>query len=395
MDKDPIDLSRYQISSKTGFLPSGPRPLTVLPGDYFAPWEKVLTCLPDLIKRKVIRREIDGLPELEFSHSTLKTDAEWQRAYLLLSFLGQGYMWMEGDKGVVSVVSSKIAVPWISVSDHLGLLPVGTYASAVLFNYGLRDPDGPMKMENLYSLHTFTGSKDESWFFMVHVLVELATVPALNAMARVFGDMARKDNAAISDCLKVLQKSLSDMQENVNRMYDGCAPKTFFVDIRPYFGGSQDQKLFPDGGAFYGVESNPRRYIGASAAQSSGVYAFDKLIGTVFSGKKESEFVEAVRDYMPKKHREFLVGLGKMPSLRDYCRDSGSSELIAEFNGVVDKLVSFRSNHINLVALYVNSQKKNSKNPSLDDVGTGGTELADFLKNNRGDTEARKIPAPE
>ena len=53
--------------------------------------------------------------------------------------------------------------------------PVGTYLSTVLQNYKARNPNlSLVNMDNLGVLHTFTGTKDESFFYLLHVLVELA-----------------------------------------------------------------------------------------------------------------------------------------------------------------------------------------------------------------------------
>lgn len=87
-----LHFSDYQISPETGFLPPSP-PLGRLPGDYFAPWEDLISRLPELNKLKQLRIEVDKLPERDFSHLTLQSEEEWRRAYVLLTFIGQSYIW--------------------------------------------------------------------------------------------------------------------------------------------------------------------------------------------------------------------------------------------------------------------------------------------------------------
>lgn len=383
-----VKLSDFDISPVTGFLsipPPGP-----LSGEYFSSWEGVLLNLTQLIKAKKLREEIDSLPELEFSDSTLKCEAEWKRAYVLLSYLGQGYVWMNGQAGLVDKVPKKLAVPWVAVSERIGVKPVITYAAGVLYNFRLLDPAGPIDMHNLQTIQSFTGTKDECWFFMIHVCVEVAAGPGLEAMVQAFQHMAEGDHASICKCLKGVQLSMNAMDKVVNQMYDGCDPKVFFVTIRPFVAGFKDLDAFPEGIVYEGVDPKPREYYGASAGQSSSVYAFDMFLGTKHSGKEEYDFVMAMRDYMPSGHRAFLERLGQMPPVREYCRNSGNPELIACYNDAVQALVNFRNNHIILVTRYVVNQVRHSVNPTLDNKGTGGTPFG-FLKRVRDDTEALKI----
>lgn len=386
-----IKLSDFDVSPVTGFL-SFPAPARLTEG-YFSRWERLLEDLPQLIKDKKLRGEVDSLPELEFSDSTLKSEDEWKRAYVILSYLGQGYVWMNGQAGLVDKVPKKLAVPWVSVSEHLRLKPVITYASTVLYNYQLLDPTGPIDMHNLHTIQNFTGTKDESWFFMIHVCVEVAAGPGLDAMAKVFQHMANEDHASICKCLEDVRGSIKGMDKEVRRMYDGCNPTVFFVTLRPFVAGFKDLDAFPEGIVYEGVDPKPRKYHGASAGQSSSLYAFDMFLGTKHSGKEQFQFVMAMRDYMPAAHKAFLEKLGGMPPIREYCKNAGNPQLVACYNDTVAALVEFRNNHIVLVTRYVVNQVEHSVNPTLDTKGTGGTEFS-FLKRVRDDTEALKIRLP-
>ncbi len=377
-----ISLPEYDISEERGFLCDQPPPPL---GDYFAAWEGVFSSLPTFIQSKILREKVDSLPELDFSDCTLNSNQEWQRAYIILSFLGQGYMWMDGEEGLPSMVPKKLAVPWVAVSDYLGRKPVITYAAVVLCNYGLLNPAGPVELDNLYTLQTFTGTSDESWFFKVHMAAEMAAVPGLKAIASVFQHMENGDHEAISKCIEDVSSSLRRMKDTTAKMDKNCDPKTFFVKLRPFY-------AFPDKGIIYeGVDTTPRKYHGASAAQTSSVYAFDMFLGTQHSGKEQADFVMAMRNYMPRGHRKFLENLEKMPSVREYSKNSGNVKLISCYNEAVRSLIEFRDDHIILVTRYILNQKKYSKNPTLDDKGTAGAPLVIFLKQVRSDTEKLKI----
>ena len=384
-----LDLPRFDISPENGFLGAA-EPLKKLPGHYFAKWEELLSDLPRFIQRQTLRDVIHQLPELEFSNSTLKNEEEWKRAYLLLCFLGQGYIWMAGEAGIVDTVPKKIAIPWFSVSRHLGIQPIGTYAAFVLYNYGIGDPGiSTDRMDNLHALLSFTGTGDESHFYLIHVQMELAAAPAITAVASIYDKMHLQDNRGVMECLKAIKNSIVKIQEVVNKMYQGCNPTKFFVEIRQFFAGTLKDVL-PNGLIYEGVDTLPMNFHGASAGQSSVLYMLDNFLGTTLSGEA-SEFVSSMIDYMPPGHREFLSKLKGMPSTRDYCQLSGNVDLVAPFNEVVQELVKFRNQHIILATRYIINQKENSINPSLDSTGTGGTHAIEFLKSIRDATTARAI----
>jgi indoleamine 2,3-dioxygenase len=380
-----LKLSDYDISPATGFLPKqAPAPLR---DEYFSQWERVASELPQLIKDKELRERVSSLPEIECSDSTLKSEDEWKRAYVILSFIGQGCVWMSCEEDVMIKVPKKLAVPWAAVSKRLGVKPVINYAASVLYNYRLKDPAKPITLDNLHSLLSFTGTEDESWFFMVHVAVEVAAGPGLAAMARSFQHMAAGDNASICESLKIVQSSINSMKKVSIRMNNGCHPLTFYGVFRPFLAGSMNQDKLPDGLVYEGVDSEPRKYRGASGAQTSSVYAFDIFLGTKHTGQQgQREFVMEMREYMPKEHRAFLEKLSRMPSIRDYCDNAGQPDISAHYNGAAKALLNFRQAHLGLVTAYVVKASGDKET-----VGTAGSNLKTFLEGVKKDTEALKL----
>jgi indoleamine 2,3-dioxygenase len=87
-------LADYGIDPQHGFLPPT-TPLTSLPDPFYARWEAVVSNLQALVLSRRIRTTVDRLPVL--STSRLQTDAEWRRAYVVLSFILHGYVW-GGDR---------------------------------------------------------------------------------------------------------------------------------------------------------------------------------------------------------------------------------------------------------------------------------------------------------
>ena len=89
----PRELKSYGVTHN-GFLPEHD-PLSRLPHEYYKPWEDIMAAFPELVRSRIIRRQIDQMSIL--TTSQLETQPEWQRAYSILAFMAQGYIW-SGDK---------------------------------------------------------------------------------------------------------------------------------------------------------------------------------------------------------------------------------------------------------------------------------------------------------
>ena len=383
-----IKLEEFGISEETGFVSSTP-PLRALPS-YFAEWEAVMNKLPSLIEHKCIRHEILALPCLEFSSNTLSSEAEWWRALVVLNFLSHAYQWGEGESGVPKKIPRILAVPWWHVAEHLQVPPVLSYATSALYNWSLKDPSGPMDGDNLYATSTFTGTEDESWFYIVPLLVEQSAVPGLKAISNVYSAMEHRNNGVVKQCLMEVNAALQSMLAALNCMYQRCQPRTFYTQIRPFQAGSKGLECFPEGLIYEGVDEVPKKFSGASAAQSAVLHVFDIFLRAEHHGDDDS-FLKDMRHNMPLKHRKFLVELSERPSVREYVKGSNSEELVQSYNNAIQALARFRSEHVILVTRYIVMQKQHSLNASLENKGTGGTDFIVFLKNVRDDTLALQL----
>ena len=383
-------LATFDISEVTAFLPQTP-PLTRLP-PYFQPWEDAVGMgrLAQLLTEKRLRRVVEDLPALEFSDETLHTEEEWRRALVLLSGLFQGYVWQEGEKGVPSKVPAIIAVPFENVSRRIGVAPIITYASCVLYNWALRDPGGPMTGENMYTLVNHTGTEDESWFFILHAQVELTAAPGIRAIREFFCARAGGSIDQMTRCLLDMESALLAMKAIFSKMIEKVNSTVFYVKIRPYLAGVKGLAAFPSGVVYEGVSPEPREFNGGSGTQSSILQSFDALFGTKFDDKTD-QILRSNLSYMPTKHRAFVDYISHQPPLRQYIIDTGHPGLVRQFNATVDAFVAFRKEHIVLVTKFIVNQLSHSVNASLETTGTGGTRFMPFLKGIRDATAALKI----
>ena len=194
-----------------------------------------------------------------------------------------------------------------------------------------------MDENNLHAVSTFTGTKDESWFYIVHGLLELAAVPGLKAITHAYCSVMNHDHQGLAQDLLTVRDTLERMLETLLKMYEQCDPKVFFVKIRPFLAGSKGLQAFPAGLLYEGVDPKPLQYHGSSVAQSSSVHVFDVFLGGKHTGS-DAEFLQTMRHYMPAKHRDFLEALTRQPSVREYIKQCKDRDLIAGYSGIVEAL---------------------------------------------------------
>ena len=122
----------------------------------------------------------------------LHTKGDHELAHLLLSCLSQSYIHSTPSTPSHSL-PPQLAVPWCKVSDMLGLPPILVYSTISLCNWRKLDPRGPMVLENLTLLHSLDSSRDLEVFFLIPVLVELCSVPAVLAILTAQELLAKGD----------------------------------------------------------------------------------------------------------------------------------------------------------------------------------------------------------
>jgi indoleamine 2,3-dioxygenase len=106
------------MDSTRGFLPAKD-PLARLPSEFRA-WDRLAAELPKLLTTTRIRSELAVLPK--FPIAKLKTEAQLERAMMILSYLGHAYVW--GEAVPTALLPANLAVPWHAVAKKLGRPPV-------------------------------------------------------------------------------------------------------------------------------------------------------------------------------------------------------------------------------------------------------------------------------
>ncbi|KAK7208611.1 Indoleamine 2,3-dioxygenase [Myxozyma melibiosi] len=442
----------YDISLSTGFVPST-LPLARIPDPYYSPWEAVASNVHFLIMARQIRPVVDSPAFPLLSVDRLRSTPERRRAYSILGFIAHAYIW--AGPSACDHLPPQLAEPLIALADALEVPPLATYAGLCLWNHRpifLPTPDHPhdpasLDLSSLATLHTFTGSTDESWFFLVSTVIEIrgaACIRYLLAAMRACRDDSPHDAVV---ALQLLAESIDSLIPILARLPEQCDPHTFYYRVRPFLAGSRNmaEAGLPHG-VKYGNEPGYRQYSGGSNAQSSLIQALDIALGVQHrptsdassspSSRSQSptsaappsnNFIHDMRAYMPGPHRRFLEHLELCANIKDYvhAHKQSNSALTLAYDACLAVLRAFRDKHIQIVSRYIIVQAKSQPSASAKQLqlkqqqlqhqhqhqqqhqqtnksglanviltekkaarGTGGTALLPFLKQARDETGA-------
>lgn len=384
-------LTRFDIDPVRGFLRSTD-PVRTLPSSY-AIWEQLALELPKLLGADRVREAILAMPELTID--ALNTEAKRNRAMLLLSYLGQS--WVFGGAEVNDTIPAQLARPWQAVAAKLGRPPVLSYASHALYNWRRFDRDRPVELGNIARLENFHGGIDEDWFVLVHVAIEATAGPGLLGGVQAQDAVQAGDAAGVTAGLTALGDSAERMLKTLRRMPDNCDPYIYYNRVRQFIFGWMDNPALPDGVYYEGVEAyagKPQKFRGETGAQSSIIPAFDAILGVDLSDGPLGRHLIELREYMPPQHRAFLDELIKQPQVRDFVMaNADDHELAAAYNRCIRLTAEFRRQHLEYAGRYIRQQQqRSSANPI--ETGTGGTPFMRYLAEHAKDTDRYLVGEP-
>ncbi|KAI0967790.1 Indoleamine 2,3-dioxygenase [Xylaria arbuscula] len=423
-------LDLYALISENGFLPIK-QPLRRLPDTYYRQWEQIMDELPDLLKSKTIRSRVDSLEIL--TTEKLNTEREWQRAYVILCFLTHAYIW--GGAVPSEIIPPSIAKPFLQVSNHLDLPPVATYAALNLWNFSSAGDDFT-NIEGLKALHTFSGTEDESWFYVLSVAIEAQGARIIPQMLQATDAIRHKDYEIITDALNSMATCIRQLIQLLNRMSEKCDPMVFYHQIRPFLAGTKNMGAagLPNGVLYDEGDGigQWKQLRGGSNGQSSLIQFFDLILcidhtsssnhqtsegpgGVVKPISREPTFHEEVRLYMPSPHRKFLASVSRLDKIKGFVHSAPKSSaqqlLLQSYHNATEAFGDFRQAHMQMVTRYIivpsrkpspiSSSGMNLATTSLRSysgettelTGTGGTDLIPFLKSTRDDTYRASLTA--
>ena len=237
------------------------------------------------------------------------------------------------------------------------------------------DDTKPFDLENIVIMQNFLGGVDEDWFIMIHVAIEYEAKAILSNLKSYFLD-ENLDKSLLEKSLESIKKINSIM----NRMPEKCDPFIYYNRVRPYIFGWKNNPATPEGVIYEGVEDyngEPQLFRGETGAQSSIVPALDALLGVTHSNDPLREYLDEMRLYMPKEHRELLNGLDEWSEnkRKNLSIDEKSRMII---NEIINEVHTFRDKHLEYARVYIFEQSlTNNSNSNI--VGTGGTPFMKYL----------------
>ena len=362
-----VDKLNFSIL-ESGFLPNK---ISTLLSNEFDDVEHIAKNLPKILANNQIEYEVLNL-ETEKDISNLSID-ELERAMLLYSYIGHGYIW--GGTSIEKVIPKNISKTWYKISQKLDRPPILSYASYALNNWKLQDVNKPFDLENIRILQNFLGGMDEDWFIMIHIAIEHEAKEILNNLKTYYLDK-NEDQSYLENALVSIKK----INQIMNRMPEKCDPFIYYNRVRPYIFGWKNNPATPNGVIYEGVEEyggNPQLFRGETGAQSSIVPALDALLGVTHSNDPLKEYLDEMRLYMPKEHRNLLNDL-------DQWSENNRSKSIREDSSVLlsDEIIkevhTFRNKHLEYARIYIHEQSLSNQNNS-NVVGTGGTPFMKYL----------------
>lgn len=378
--------AEFGVSPTSGFLPDSD-PLDLLP-HHFDAWERVAHSLPKFLMSDRLRHILEGLPS--FPVERLKSADQWERAMVLLSYLGHAYVWC-GERPA-DRLPANIAVPWHAVATRLRRPPVLSYASYCLHNWRRLELGRAVEAGNLALIQSFLGGEDEEWFVLIHVDIEKRAAPAMGQLLLAQEAVRNGDEASLATGLRTVAESLDGMNATMNRMIERCDPYIYYHRVRPYIHGWRNHPDLPDGVVYDGVEEyggKPQTFRGETGAQSAIVPALDAFLGVEHEKDELRAYLSEMRSYMPPNHLAFIEQVEGGPSVREFAAAKGG-ELQGLYNACIEGVAQFRSKHLEYAAKYIFHQAQtNPKNPH--DVGTGGTPFMPYLRKHRDETEEQEL----
>ena len=351
-----------------GFLPNK---ISTLLSNEFDDVEHIAKNLPKILANNQIKDEVLNL-ETEKNISNLSID-ELERAMLLYSYIGHGYIW--GGTSIEKVIPKNISKTWYKISQKLDRPPILSYASYALNNWKLQDVNKPFDLENIRILQNFLGGMDEDWFIMIHIAIEHEAKEILNNLKTYYLDK-NKDQSYLENALVSIKK----INQIMNRMPEKCDPFIYYNRVRPYIFGWKNNPATPNGVIYEDVEEyggNPQLFRGETGAQSSIVPALDALLGVTHSNDPLKEYLDEMRLYMPKEHRNLLNDLDQWSeNNRDKSIREDSSVVLSD--EIIKEVHAFRNKHLEYARIYIHEQSLSNQNNS-NVVGTGGTPFMKYL----------------
>jgi indoleamine 2,3-dioxygenase len=366
----------WRVTEARGFLMA-----VYPPADWAADpaTEAVLACaaaLPDHVAAGTVRPAVAALPVPPLEGLSVPQAERLHQAY---AFMANAYCWAPGLPPTRTLPVA-LAVPFAAVAEQVGRPPVLSYAGTQLCNFRLHDRTAGFAPENIVPIQMFQHSPDESWFWVIHIAIEAAGAAAVMAGPRACAAARAGDAAGLEAALTTILHGLEAVTALAHRIDEGCSPDSFFRTLRPFMFSPPEGIVF-EGVARFGGQ--PQVFLGQTGAQSSLLPAICGSLGIRHGQSELTEYLDAVRAYMPPAHQAHLRSLDGSAVRGAAAADGRLRDL---YDACVAAVVEFRRYHLSLAARYIAAHVPDPK-------GTGGTDFMHWLRQMTAETKAQRLGA--
>jgi len=380
----------FNVSSEHGFLPIH-EPLKRLPNS-FIELQVLIDQLPNIItipnEIVVCISLIPDYSEIIKNENDVFVLQALFRAYTFVTSaftLEKAYQEFKqtGDYGKARrSLPSNISVPLVLVSEKLDVYPWLDYHYAYsLGNYIKKDKDGTFDWKNLNMACSFTGSKDEIGFIMVHVYInELSPKLVESVLEYNKNESYYKSNPDKIYWLKNCAETMETMNYRRREMWLASRHE-HYNDFRVFIMGIKgNDSIFGDGLVYENCFDNqPQQFRGQTGAQDNIIPMIDIFSGIMdyYPENQLTDYLLDLRSYRPKCIQHFLS------DIRDYYKkhpiyyellETDNAEGLIYLLKIVDEVYLFRNGHWQFVQKYIMSNVKYA-------FATGGTPITTWLIN--------------
>ncbi len=379
--------SCWQIWSDRGFL-HHPNPLHTLRG-LDVPLSTEITEHIETLGAELSTRLYDGSLRPTFEQLPVydmnplrQLDGQFHIIeYMMMryGYFANAYVYADPQNPAQKLPSS-IAIPLVQLSHMVERPPILTYASYILSNWRLKDPNGDICIDNANVIQSYCGGKDEAGFILIHMTMEAQAAPALTGIKQACESAQMGDISAVVEGLAQIPESIQAMMNTFSRMTEVCDTDVYYHEIRPYLFGLNGI-IYEGVDEFGGI---PQNFRGQSGAQSSIIPALVAGLGLEHEQSAMTHHLTVMRDYMPKPHRDFIAQMTRQQVRPFAMKNRQNSALRDAYNTALAYLLKFRQLHLHFASAYVAQKVANP-------IGTGGTNFMAWLKQLADETQAQLI----
>ncbi|OMJ83431.1 hypothetical protein SteCoe_15654 [Stentor coeruleus] len=350
MENVALKYAKYHLSKTHGFC-------TEVPGLFdlkdLKPHISILKDLknfdPSSISSLPMQQGIESLSYNELELSCL--------VHTTLNYL---YYWHNLDKPN-TVIPLNLAQPTMQISKLLDRPPMLTMVSSQLYNWDYIDPNKGFHPDNTKVVFSFTGTRDEDYFFTGANYIEYLGSPGINSIMEL--ETAQNNPEEMKKHLENIAKCIFSLRSGLELVRKNIDPDVFYHKIR------RGLKGFDKGVIFEGQEPVTMMLMGTTPTQTPLFKVFDAFLGICH----DDEYLTQTELFMKKQHRELLRDI-RNRDVKKMKENVKKFDLKDDWNRIIVELCEYRKIHTGVAV-------RNIIKPSGQSLekGTGGSNIVQYL----------------